>query len=271
MTSIVLDFAARGIINPPESILSAGLYEVLMGSRAFGTATPGSDHDVYGYFISKEITLPSSSDDNEGKLRVVNLTVNNQGLKQYDLVLYPVIKYFELCTRGYSQQLELLFAPDANLVSVCDATQLVRDNRHMFLHQGTVKEFCRFAHQQLDDMVHRRRTDGMRAQYIESYGFDVKAAYHVVRLMREAHQLHIEGDLDLQRCSGLLLSIRNGKWTEQEIVDCVQRLGSEIQQLRSRLPEQPDLDGIRRLFLNCIEAEGARLAFPVADLFSRTF
>ena len=49
-----------------------------------------------------------------------------------------------------------------------------------------------------------------RERLREKFGFDVKFAYHTVRLLNEAEQLLLEGDLDLQRNREQLKSIRRG-------------------------------------------------------------
>ncbi len=50
-----------------------------------------------------------------------------------------------------------------------------------------------------------------RAEAIARFGYDVKFAYHVVRLLDEVEQIMVEGDLERNREQ--LKSIRRGEWT----------------------------------------------------------
>jgi predicted nucleotidyltransferase len=253
LMSIINDLAQRGLISPPERLLKAGLYEVLMGSHAFGTASGDSDRDVYGFFIAP---LPAAGEDSIDEFRVLNLasdvSVANGRAEhnmEYDVVLYGVEKFFERCIAGKSQSLETLFAPAENILTMCERAQLVRQGRHLFLHQGTAREFQLFAQAQFDSMVHRRLTDGKRKEYIERFGYDVKAAYHSVRLMNEARQLLVEGTLDLRRSREALIAIRQGQWEESKVVDQFRQLDAELNDLyaTSVLPEHANREELAKL------------------------
>ena len=61
------------------------------------------------------------------------------------------------------------------------------------------------------------KQDSKRAASVEKFGYDVKAAYHVVRLLNEIEQILVEGDLDLLRNREQLKSIRRGEWTIEQL------------------------------------------------------
>ena len=90
---------------------------------------------------------------------------------------------------------------------------------------------------------------------VEEFGFDVKFAYHVVRLLNEVEMILSEGDLDLMRNREQLKSIRRGEWTEQQVRDYFTRKEAELETLyqQSSLPWGPDEDKVKTLLLRCLE------------------
>jgi hypothetical protein len=95
-----------------------------------------------------------------------------------------------------------------------------------------------------------------RAKVRERYGYDAKFAYHVVRLQNEAEQIQLEGDLDLMRNREQLKSICRGEWTEQQVIEYFERKRVDLEQVRSKstLPPGPDVEAIRAILLQCLEA-----------------
>ena len=83
----------------------------------------------------------------------------------------------------------------------------------------------------------------------------MKFSYHVVRLLGEAEQLLLEGDIDLQRNREMLKSIRRGEWTQEQVLGYFEqkRIDLETAKTNSVLPPVPDERGIRDLLLRCLE------------------
>jgi hypothetical protein len=100
-----------------------------------------------------------------------------------------------------------------------------------------------------------KQPEGKRKEIVEQYGYDVKFAYHVVRLISEVEQILSEGDLDLQRNREALKSIRRGEWTEAAVKDYFARKETELEKLyhESQLPYFPDEERIKNLLLECLE------------------
>ena len=94
-----------------------------------------------------------------------------------------------------------------------------------------------------------------RARLREQFGMDVKFAYHTVRLLNEAEQLLLEGDLDLQRNREMLKSIRRGEWTMEQVLDYFEkkRIDLEAAKAKSCLPPVPDERAVRDLLLRALE------------------
>lgn len=249
--SIVAELTRRGLISPPSFVLASSKFEVKMGSWAFGTASSDSDVDVYGFFVPpKEVARQAGVDE----FRVLHLIVDGT---EHDIVLYSLDKFIERCVAGKSQSLETLFTDDCNIIAMDAGARIVRDNRKLFLTKQAAREFRNFARLQLEGLVSRSFTEGKRGESIARFGYDVKAGYHIVRLMHEAKQILVEGDLDLKRNSEVLLEIRAGGWSEADIIACFQRLDAELEELLqcSNLAESPQPQEVASLLLLCRAGE----------------
>lgn len=115
-------------------------------------------------------------------------------------------------------------------------------------------------------LYERMISHGKRSQTVKIYGFDVKFAYNVVRLLNEAEQIMTEGDLDLQRNREQLKSIRRGEWTEEQIIDYFKSKERELESVysSSSLPHSPDEVFVKGLLLNCLEEHYGNLSDAVA-------
>jgi len=86
-------------------------------------------------------------------------------------------------------------------------------------------------------------------------GYDVKFAYHVIRLLAEVEQILTHNDLDLEQNREQLKSIRRGEWTLKE----VERYASDKERFlekvyaESKLPAKPRERKIKAILLNCLE------------------
>lgn len=96
---------------------------------------------------------------------------------------------------------------------------------------------------------------GGRKEIVEKFGFDVKFAYHVLRLSDECEQILEHGDIDLQRSRELLKSIRRGEISEKDIRMMFSEKEKYLEKLysESKLPHSPDEDKIKTLLLSCLE------------------
>lgn len=96
---------------------------------------------------------------------------------------------------------------------------------------------------------------GKRKESVDKYGFDVKYAYNIIRLLDECQQILIEGDLDLQRNREELKSVRRGEWTEADIKEEFERRLPALEDIyrKSSLPERPPEDKLKKVLLDCLE------------------
>ena len=106
-----------------------------------------------------------------------------------------------------------------------------------------------------------------RQESIRQYGFDLKFAYHVVRLALECEQILTTGDLILDRDREIYKSIRRGEWTVERIKDWFDDMERKLhdQKEKSDLPYAPDEEALRSLLLECLEMHYGSLSEAVQD------
>jgi len=94
-----------------------------------------------------------------------------------------------------------------------------------------------------------------RLNSVRKYGFDVKFAYNVCRLLGEVEQIMVEGNLDLQRNREQLKSIRRGEWSIKDVENYFTKKEGELEKVynESKLRNFPDEDRIKQLLINCLE------------------
>lgn len=256
-----------GLINPPSFIPHNIHYETIMGSVAYGVSSDTSDMDVYGFCIPpKDMIFPHLAGEIPGFGNQINRFEQYQqhhildksalagAGRTYDITVYSIVKYFQLCMENNPNMIDSLFTPANCVLHITKVGNMVRENRHMFLHKGAWHKFKGYAYSQLHKMTTKNPV-GHRVEIRETFGYDVKFAYHVVRLLNEVEQILIEGDIDLQRNREQLKSIRRGEWKEEEIREYFASKERDLEKLyvESKLPHSPDEDKIKKLLLECLE------------------
>ncbi|MCO7224064.1 DNA polymerase beta superfamily protein [Pleionea sp. CnH1-48] len=268
MASVYHTLRNKGFLkSAPEYLTDSVQYEVIMGSMAYGVSNDSSDMDVYGFAIPpKEILFPYT----QGKvLGFDDFTPEFEQLQEhhiqdkealggqgrvYDITLYSITKFFRLLTTNNPNIIDSLYVPDNCVLHITPVGRMVRDERKLFLHKGCWAKFKGYAYSQLHK-VRTKQPQGKRKALVEQFGYDVKFAYHIIRLLGEVEQLLLKCDMSLTQNKEQLKSIRRGEWSEQQIFDYFEHKSSELEHLylRSSLPDEPNIEAIRSLLLNCLE------------------
>lgn len=272
MTNLIQSMAVAGAITPPKWLAANTHYLVTMGSRAYGVARPDkSDHDLYGFAVPpKRMVFPFS--DLTGAIYGFGTKpqtfdqFEQQGAAhdgaEYDFRVMSLVKYFHLTLGCNPDVLDSLFVPEDCVLHCTTMAQMVRDNRHLFLHRkGVWHAFRGYAKSQLHKL-HSKKATGKRAEDVQREGFDRKFAYHGVRLLAEAEQLLTTGTLDLRKPQDLLLAIREDDGMPlEDILTWTEAKQNELEQAyeSSQLPEKPDEEKVLRLLWDCLEQHFGKL------------
>lgn len=259
--NLIQELSNKQHIHPPQWLPNNIHYLVMMGSVAYGVENAGSDRDIYGFCIPpKEIIFPHLA----GEILGFDSQVQRFGQYQehhinvdkieYDFSIYNIVKYFRLCADNNPNMIDSLFVPGFCILHCTKIGQLVRDNRRLFLHKGSWHKFKGYAYSQLHKMKNKDKT-GKRKETIDQFGYDVKFAYHVVRLLLEVEQILTEGDIDLIRNREQLKAIRRGDIAEEDIIEYFNDKEKQLEKiyLESTLPHSPDEKAIKQLLLSCLE------------------
>lgn len=269
MPSIVSQLTDRSFITPPSWLPDNIVFEGVQGSNAYGVAIDTSDFDIIGWCIPpKDMIFPHLAGYINGfgrqkekfvcyqKHHVYDpQAVGGKG-RQYDLNIYNIVHYFHLCMECNPNMVASLFLPIECILHTTTIGTMVREKRHIFLHKGAWHRFKGYAYSQLVKMETKSPEPGSkRATTVEQHGFDVKFAYHLVRLLLEVEQILTTGDLDLRRDAELLKAIRLGAWTAQQVKDFFAAKEKSLEAIyeTSTLPWEPREDEIKQLLLDCLE------------------
>lgn len=253
----------RGLVHPPGWLQDGCHYLTLMGSDAYGVSSGSSDIDIYGFCIPpKHVVYPHTVG--------VILGFGKQGErfeqwqehgidmdeKKYDFSVYSIVKFFQLCMENNPNMIDSLFTPDRCILHLTPIGALVRENRRSFLHKGAWFKFKGYAYSQMAKIRSRTNSSNpRRAETIKEFGYDVKFAYHLVRLLNEAEQILTENDLDLERNREQLKDIRAGKWALDHLESYFAQKESKLEGLytASTLRPTPDEASIKALLVRCLE------------------
>ena len=248
-------------IYPPKWLSNNTHYLVVMGSEAYGVSIDTSDKDIYGFASPpKEDIFPHLRGEILGFGKPLNRFSEWQehhvkhNEYQYDLTVFSIVKYFQLCMECNPNMVDSLFVPQNCIIHITQIGNLVRENRKLFLHKGAWYKFKGYAYSQIHKMQ-TKNPEGKRKEIIDKYGYDLKFLYHTVRLLNEIEQILIEGDLDLQRNNEQLKSIRRGEWTTQQGFEYFNSKEKSLEELysKSTLPHFPNEELIKNLLLQCLE------------------
>ncbi len=279
MPSTVQRLTEKGLIRPPRWLPPNVHYETIMGSEAYGVSSDSSDMDVYGFCIPpKEIIFPHLAGEIVGfgtpkerfeqfQQHYIHDPTELAGRgRDYDITIFNIVKYFRLAMENNPNMIDSLFTPHTCVLHITRVGQMVREQRRLFLHKGSWAKFKGYAFSQLHKMS-TKQTEGKRQEIREEFGFDVKYAYHLVRLLYEAEQILLEGDIDLQRHREHLKAIRRGEVSEDDIRSWAADKEKHLENAYhdSKLPQTPDEKRIKQLLLQCLEEHYGSLEGCVVD------
>jgi len=259
------DLQSRSLIHPPPWLPNNTHYLCQMGSVAYGVAGDDSDSDLYGWAIPpKETIFPHLAGEIYGFGRQIQRfeqwqehhIIDESNKKEYDFAVYNIVKFFQLCMDNNPNMVDALFVPERCVLHCNAIGNIVREGRKLFLHKGCWHKFRGYAYSQLHKMsIKTPEPNSKRYESIKKFGYDVKFAYHIVRLMYEVEEILTTGDLHLDQNSEVLKAIRRGEWTQERVEKFFEQkehaLGEAYE--KSSLPYGPDENVLKKLLLSCLE------------------
>ena len=257
----------KGLVRGPAFVSGGLQYEAVLGSVAYGVSDDQSDLDIVGFCVPpRDEVFPHLRGEIPGfdpvRKRFEQLQVHHVHDGQagggkgrtYDFTIYSIVKFFRMCTDNNPNMLDGLFVPRRCLLFSTRVGEMVREQRHLFLHRGAWQRFKGYAYQQMHK-IRIKKPQGKRKEMVERFGYDVKFGYHIVRLLCEVEQILEEHDLDLERNREQLKSIRRGEWSLEQLESWFADKERHLEGVhaRSKLPAKPDEERIKILLLSCLE------------------
>ncbi|WP_344731321.1 nucleotidyltransferase domain-containing protein, partial [Spinactinospora alkalitolerans] len=163
-----------------------------------------------------------------------------------DLTVYSLRKWLRLALTGNPTVLLPLFVPEDEIVRVTDLGRRLRAERERILSRQAGHRFLGYLRAQRDSMLGRRGgRHTNRPELIAEYGFDVKFAYHMVRLGVQGSEMLRTGRVTLPMpdpWASWLRELRRGEHSMAEALAAAEELEAELRDLvtTSPLPEHPD-------------------------------
>ena len=163
-----------------------------------------------------------------------------------DVTTYSLHRWGQLIRKGNPAILHYLFA--ANGLATYDTWEkFIGSHREQLISQKAARQYIGFAASQRMRLTGERGMGrhGQRPDLIERYGFDVKFAMHYVRLLGECRELLREHRVTLPRPErDLLIEIRTGKYTQEQVFKIGDDLSRECEELleKSDLPDTPNVN-----------------------------
>jgi hypothetical protein len=116
------------------------VYEVIAGSRMYGTNVPESDVDLRGVFA-----FPSQETINIPKLKIPGEIKNDSE----DIKYFELSKFIDLCCECNPNILELLWPPDDSVRVMTPLMRHIIANREMFVAKKAAMSFIGYARDQI--------------------------------------------------------------------------------------------------------------------------
>lgn len=251
--------------------------ECVMGSHAYGCQTQDSDYDVlglvmdshkslypqaYGYVLNFD-PLPNFRNKEvkgEGKRVLLDNGKDCEGS------WHSLTDFFNLVENGSPALTEVLFVRQNLVTYRTKVADMMRDNRKLFLSMKMFHSFKGYTFQQLTRLrngVKKFHETGKcdnsnRLTFFQQYGYDVKMAYHCLRLLDLVDQLLKVGDLDLMRNREECKAIRAGLWGDWNKFETF--VDTRLKELESyalnnvvAVPHRPQHEPLHNLLVSCLE------------------
>jgi uncharacterized protein len=273
---ILQKLRSANLLQAPRWLADQTQYLTVMGSDSYGVSSATSDIDVYGFCIPpKDMVFPHLAGEIQGfgtpparfdQWQQHHINNPEWGEKTHDFQVFGIVRYFHLCMECNPNMIDSIFTPRRCVMHSTVIGEMVREHRKMFLHKGAWHKFRGYAYSQMHKIKGRvNASNPERAANIEKFGYDIKFAYHVVRLLDEIEQIMVEHDLDLERNREQLKSIRRGEWTIEQIERHFEEKERALERTYSdsKLRQKPDEAAIRELLMNCLEMHFGSLADAV--------
>jgi len=245
----------KNIVNSHRGLGEWAILTAYRGSIAHGMYVPQNDPNCIDDKDVMSVCIPPL-DYYLGLKEFGNKGTREIMIDEWDIVIYEFKKFINMLIQGNPNVLSMLWLEGKHYIKLTNAGQKLIDNRNLFVGRHVYRSFTGYAYGQLHRMTHSACNGYMgakRKQLVDKFGFDVKNASHLIRLLRMSIEFLKDGELYIKREDApQLLEIKRGEWSLDKVKAEADRLFklAEDAYLHSSLPKGPDVGAINEL---CIE------------------
>jgi predicted nucleotidyltransferase len=232
------------------------ILKVLVGSHLYGTNTESSDRDYVGIFIPSKDYILGLKTCEQVEIRTNPTDSGKRNSKEdTDTVIYSLPKFIKLAYENNPNITETFFVDPPHILFCNEFGKQLLDNYKLFISTRVKHKFLGYAHSQKMKLLNKEPI-GNRKEYLEKFGYDVKFASHLIRLLTEGLELLVEGRLAFPITHNRLVrDIKEGKLDLSQVLTKADHLESLVEEsyVKSTLPHTPDLDAINNLQIQMLE------------------
>ncbi len=232
------------------------IYKIRIGSNLYGTRTETSDEDLGGIFIpDKDYVLGIKNVEQVELSEKISKSIRNQK-GDTDYVVYALTKFIPLAMANNPNIIEYLYAPE-NCVLYRDkyANKLI-ENRHLFLSKKAYHTFKGYSYSQRQKLEVKRDNMTGRTELALEFGYDVKFAAHLIRLLLECLQLLTEKTLTFPLPQhNLVRDVKLGKYDLTWVLNKAEEIEklADLAYVQSDLQYSADQEAINKLQIELLE------------------
>lgn len=225
------------------------ILKTVTGSQLYGTNHADSDLDYQGIFIPpKEYVY--------GLHRCEQVILQEKHKNEViDYTCYSLMKFIDLARANNPNIISLLYTPRQRIVHLNGYGSRLIDSRHLFLSKKAYHTFRGYAHSQKNKIL-TKQAEGKRKELIDKYGYDVKFSYHLLRLLYEALEIFVTGEIVYPSANRqLFIAIRNGDKSLDWVLAEAERIEALVDEAyaRSTLQNRSDDVSIEKLLMDLLE------------------
>jgi predicted nucleotidyltransferase len=232
------------------------ILKVMVGSHLYGTETENSDKDYVGVFIpDKEYVLGLKECEQVEQRTNPSDSGHRNDKDDTDCTLYSLPKFIKLCAENNPNIIEILFANKNHIIHCNTYGEALIQNAPLFVSKKVKHRFLGYANSQKQKLLFKQ-AEGGRVEYYEKFGYDVKFASHLIRLLTEGLELLVDGRLSFPITHNRLVrDIKLGKFTMDQVLAKADQFEALVEEayVKSTLPYSPNYDEISKLQMRLLE------------------
>lgn len=229
----------------------------LIGSHSHGTYIPSNDPNSIDDVDYMGVILPPPSHA-FGLKSITGHAWKSTVIKrdELDVVFYSLQHYIHLLLKGNPNVIGLLWLNPNCYIRHSWLWNILNLNRHLFVSKKSYEAFRGIAKSHFEGMKKEGAYKGYmgekRKKIVDQYGYDVKDAAHMIRILKMGIEFLETGQMNVDRTgidAEFIKDIKTGKYDLQDILEMWETLDSVIEEAyeKSTLPENVDYDKIDQL------------------------